>query len=71
MQIQAQMSFMSFLTWEAALLNSYVEMAKAYPIYQKDSVVSQKLSGATSGCIVQYPWAIVRYNGIGKTTIAA
>lgn len=53
------------------LLNSYVEMAKAYPIYQKDSVVSQKISGATSGCIVQYPWAIVRYNGIGKTVIAA
>lgn len=53
------------------LLNSYVEMAKAYPIFQKDSVVSQKLSGATSGCIVQYPWAIVRYNGIGKTEIAA
>lgn len=53
------------------LLNSYVEMAKAYPIFQKDSVVSQKLSAATSGCIVQYPWAIVRYNGIGKTEIAA
>lgn len=49
------------------LINSYVEMAKAYPIFQKDSVVSQKISGATSGCIVQYPWAIVRYNGIGQT----
>lgn len=55
----------------STLLNSYVEMAKAYPIYQKDSVVSQKISAATSGCIVQYPWAIVRYNGIGKTEIAA
>lgn len=54
-----------------SILNSYVEMAKAYPIFQKDSVVSQKISGATSGCIVQYPWAIVRYNGIGKTEIAA
>lgn len=54
----------------ATLLNSYVEMAKAYPIFQKDSVVSQKISAATSGCIVQYPWAVVRYNGIGKTVIA-
>ncbi len=53
------------------LLNSYVEMAKAYPIFQKDSVVSQKISAATSGCIVQYPWAVVRYNGIGQTQIAA
>lgn len=53
------------------LLNSYVEMVKAYPIFQKDSVVSQKLSGATSGCIVQYPWAIARFNGIGKTEIVA
>lgn len=55
----------------ATLLNSYVEMAKAYPIFQKDSVVSQKISAATSGCIVQYPWAVVRYNGIGKTVIPA
>lgn len=53
---------------DATIVNSYVEMAKAYPIYQKDSVVSQKLSAATSGCFVQYPWAIVRYNGIGQTT---
>lgn len=51
------------------IINSYVEMAKAYPIYQKDSVVSQKISGATSGCIVQYPWAVVRYNGIGATNV--
>ena len=49
------------------IINSYVEMAKAYPIFQKDSVVSQKISAATSGCIVQYPWAIVRFNGIGQT----
>ena len=49
----------------STLINSYIEMAKAYPIFQKDSVVSQKISAATSGCIVQYPWAIVRYNGIG------
>lgn len=47
------------------VLNSYVEMARAYPIFQKDSVVSQKISGATSGAIVQYPMFIVRYNGIG------
>lgn len=52
---------------DATLLNSYVEMARAYPLFVKDSVVSQKISAATSGAIVQYPWAIVRYNGIGKT----
>lgn len=51
----------------STLVNSYVEMAKAYPIFQRDSVVSQKISAATSGCIVQYPWAIARYNGIGAT----
>lgn len=53
------------------LLNSYVEMAHAYPIFQKDSAVSQKISAATSGAVVQYPWAIVRFNGIGKTVVAA
>lgn len=53
---------------DSTLLNGYVEMARAYPLFTKDSVVSQKLSGATAGCIVQYPWAIVRYNGIGQTT---
>lgn len=53
------------------LINSYIEMAKAYPIFQKDSVVSQKISAATSGCIVQYPWAVVRYNGIGQTSASA
>lgn len=46
------------------ILNSYVEMAKAYPIYQKDSVVSQKISAATSGCVVQYPMFIARVTGI-------
>lgn len=45
-------------------LNSYVEMARAYPIFVKDSVVSQKISAATSGCVVQYPMFIARYNGI-------
>lgn len=53
---------------DSTLLNGYVELARAYPIFTKDSVVSQKISGATAGCIVQYPWAIVRYNGIGQTT---
>jgi hypothetical protein len=51
---------------DSTLLNGFVEMARAYPIFQKDSVISQKISGATAGCIVQYPWAIVRFNGIGK-----
>ena len=51
----------------ATILNSYIEMARAYPVFTKDSIVSQKISAATSGAVVQYPWAIVRYNGIGKT----
>lgn len=52
---------------DSTIVNSYVEMAKAYPVFQKDSVTSQKISAATSGCFVQYPWAIVRYNGIGQS----
>lgn len=46
------------------LLNSYIEMARVYPLFTKDSTVSQKISAATSGCIVQYPMFIVRYTGI-------
>ena len=45
-------------------INSYVEMARAYPLFVKDSVVSQKISAATSGCIIQYPMFVVRYNAI-------
>lgn len=56
---------------DSTLLNSYVEMARAYPPFVKDSAVSQKISAATSGAVVQYPWAIVRYNGIGKTAVQA
>lgn len=52
---------------QSTLLNGYVEMARAYPLFTKDSVVSQKISGATAGAIVQYPWAIVRVNGLGQT----
>lgn len=50
------------------ILNSYVEMARAYPLTVQDSVISQKISAATSGCIVQYPMFIARFNGIGATT---
>lgn len=46
------------------LLNSYVEMARVYPMFTKDSTVSQKISAATSGCVVQYPTFIVRYTGL-------
>lgn len=46
------------------VLNSYVEMARAYPIFQKDGVLSQKISAATSGGVVQYPMFVVRYTGI-------
>lgn len=49
------------------IINSYVEMARAYPIFVKDSTTSQKISAATSGCIVQYPLFVVRYNAIGAT----
>lgn len=52
---------------QSTLLNGYVEMARAYPLFTKDSVVSQKISAATAGAIVQYPWAIVRFNGLGQT----
>lgn len=45
-------------------INSYVEMARAYPLFVKDSTTSQKISGATSGCIVQYPMFVVRYNAL-------
>ena len=57
-----------YLIYEEAgyetIINSYVEMARAYPLFVKDSVVSQKISAATSGCIVQYPMFITRYSGI-------
>lgn len=46
------------------IINSYVEMARVYPLFVKDSTVSQKISGATSGAVVQYPMFVVRYNGI-------
>ena len=46
------------------ILNSYIEMARAYPIFQKDSVVSQKISAATSGCVVQMPMLITRVTGV-------
>lgn len=46
------------------ILNSYVEMARVYPLFVKDSTVSQKISGATSGAVVQYPMFVVRYNGL-------
>lgn len=49
------------------VINSYVEMARAYPIFVKDSTTSQKISAATSGCIVQYPMFVVRFNAIGAT----
>lgn len=57
-----------YLTIEAdgssTLLNSYVEMARAFPIFQKDGVVSQKISAATSGCVAQYPILITRVTGV-------
>lgn len=57
-----------YLIYEEAgyetIINSYVEMARAYPLFTKDSTVSQKISAATSGCIVQYPMFVVRYSGI-------
>lgn len=48
------------------LVNSYVEMARAYPVFTKDSTTSQKISAASSGAIVQYPMFVVRYNGISS-----
>lgn len=53
---------------KSVIINSYVEMARAYPIFQHSSEVSQKLAGATSGCVVQYPFLIARCNGIGQST---
>lgn len=47
----------------ATFINSYIEMARAYPIFVKDSVVSQKISAATSGVVLQYPMFVVRYAG--------
>lgn len=57
-----------YLIYEEAgyetIINSYVEMARAYPLFVKDSTVSQKISAATSGCVVQYPMFVTRYSGI-------
>lgn len=47
------------------IINSYVEMARAYPLFIRSSEVSQKIASATSGCVVQYPIFVVRYNGVG------
>jgi hypothetical protein len=49
------------------ILNSFVEQSRTYPIFVKDSEMSQKISAASSGCIVQYPIFITRWNGIGQT----
>lgn len=46
------------------ILNSYIEMARVYPIFIKDSVTSQKISAATSGCVVQLPSLVVRVTGV-------
>ncbi len=56
-----------YLIYEGVMptvINSYVEMARAYPVFVQSSETSQKISAAISGCIVQYPVFIVRYNGI-------
>lgn len=57
-----------YLMYEEAgfetMLNSYVEMTRAYPIFVEDSTTRQKLSAATSGAVVAYPAFVVRYNGI-------
>ncbi|MCH5201907.1 MAG: DUF2184 domain-containing protein [Oscillospiraceae bacterium] len=57
-----------YLIYEEAgfetMLNSYVEMTRAYPIFVEDSTTRQKLSAATSGAIVAYPAFVVRYNGL-------
>lgn len=49
---------------DATLLNSYIEMARVYPVFIKDSVTSQKISAATSGCVTQLPMLVVRVNGV-------
>ncbi|MFV0627038.1 MAG: hypothetical protein ACK5N8_06805 [Alphaproteobacteria bacterium] len=58
-----------YLVFESTIaptvINSYVELARAYPLFQKHSEVSQKISAGTSGCVVQYSMFITRYNGIG------
>jgi len=50
---------------DATVIDSFVEKARAYPIFQRSSETSQKISSAVSGAIVQYPMFVVRYNGIG------
>jgi hypothetical protein len=49
------------------ILNSCTELARAYPIEQRSSEVSQKISADTQGCIVQLPLFIARYSGIGAS----
>lgn len=52
----------------ATVLNVYQELIRAYPIFQKHSELSQKISSQVSGCIVQYPMFIDRCDGIGQST---
>lgn len=48
--------------------NCFVEMARAYPIFQKDSETSQKISQGVMGCITKIPMFISRWTGINDNT---
>ena len=48
--------------------NCFVEMARAYPIFQKDSETSQKISQGVMGCITKIPMFISRWTGINNNT---
>ena len=48
--------------------NCFVEMARAYPVFQKDSETSQKISQGVMGCITKIPMFISRWTGINDNT---
>lgn len=67
-------SDVAYLIYEEAssfgdtLIQPYQELIRAYPVFQKHSELSQKISSCVSGCIVQIPMFIDRFDGIGQST---
>lgn len=51
---------------QPTIINSYVEMARFYPVFTRASETSQKISAASSGCIIQYPLFVERFGGVLK-----
>lgn len=50
------------------MANVYVEMARAYKVFEKHSEISQKISQLIGGCVVKRPEFITRWTGINNNT---